>query len=356
MIAILQRVAVLVSLLLVGAVLRAQTAPSVAPLGTDLRSVWHLGRVTGDLERIVQFYHELLGLGLRGERNPNVPFYSVAAINEFVAAPPQAEFRAAFLPIPGASAATVPAEQVYLEAFEYRNIDRVQRVPALFQPGVSSLRFVVRDLDALLARAKAAGVAIVTAGGEPVLVPTPNGLAGTARAIMLQDPDGYPVELLELTPTPSSYSAESSNVLGAHMSVVVADAAVSLQQYRRLIGPDAQVWESTWRTDEGFSRLRNMPVAEHRTATIALPGTTATLDLIEFRGIEQTPHRPVFQDIGIGHVAFLTGDIEAVLERMTELGLRTISRSGTWTQINPTLRALYTRDRDGFFLEVIERP
>jgi catechol 2,3-dioxygenase-like lactoylglutathione lyase family enzyme len=99
-----------------------------------------------------------------------------------------------------------------------------------------------------------------------------------------------------------------------------------------------------------------MPVAEHRTATIALPGTTATLDLIEFRGIEQTPHRPVFQDIGIGHVAFLTGDIEAVLERMTELGLRTISRSGTWTQINPTLRALYTRDRDGFFLEVIERP
>ena len=349
MIAVLRRVAVLVSLLLVGAVLRAQTAPSLAPLGTDLRSVWHLGRVTGDLERIVQFYHELLGLGLRGERNPNVPFYSLPAINEFVDAPPQAEFRAAFLPIPGASAATAPADQIYLEAFEYRNIDRVQRVPALFQPGVSSLRFVVRDLDALLAQAQAAGVAIVTAGAEPVVVPTPHGLAGAARAIVLRDPDGYPVELLELTPAPSSYAAESSNVLGAHMSVVVADAAASLQHYRRLIGPDPPVWEGTWRTDASFARLRNIPVAEYRTAAIALPGTTATLELIEFRGLEQTPHRPVFQDIGIGHVAFVTRDIEAVLERMAELGFRTISRSGTWTQINPTLRAVYTRDRDGFF-------
>jgi catechol 2,3-dioxygenase-like lactoylglutathione lyase family enzyme len=353
--ATLQRAAVFLSLLFSGVALHAQTEPTVAPLGDDLRSVWHLGRITGDLERIVQFYHDLLGLGLRGERNPNLPFNSLPAINEFVDAPPQAEFRAAFLPIPGASAATVPNEQVYLEAFEYRNIDRVQRVPALYHPGVSSLRFVVRDLDTLVARAKAASVAIVTSGAEPVVVPTPLGLAGMARAIVLRDPDGYPVELLELAPTPASYAA-SSNVLGAHMSVVVTDAATSLQHYRRLIGPDPPVWESDWRSDASFARLRNMPVAEYRTATLALPGTTATLELIEFRGIEQVPHRPVFQDIGIGHVAFTTRNIESVLDRMAELGLRTISRSGTWTQINPTLRAVYTRDRDGFFLEVIERP
>jgi glyoxylase I family protein len=340
MTAMLQRATVFLSLFFAGVALHAQTEPTVAPLGADLRRVWHLGRITGDLERSVQFYHELLGLGLRGERNPNMPFNSLAAINEFVDAPPHAEFRAALLPIPGASAATVPNEQVYLEAFEYRNIDRVQRVPALYQPGVSSLRFVVRDLDTLLAKATAAGVAIVTAGAEPVVVPTPLGLEGTARAIVLRDPDGYPVELLELAPPPASYAAASSNVLGAHMSVVVTDAATSLQHYRRLIGPDLPVWESNWRTDASFARLRNMPVAEYRTATVALPGTTATLELIEFRGIEQVPHRPVFQDVGIGHVAFNTRNIESVLDRMAELGLRTV----------------YTRDRDGFFLEVIERP
>src|SRR5262245_13865159 len=116
---------------------------TIAPEGGNLNKVWHLGRTTGDLERIVQFYHDLLGLDLRGQRNAPIPFYTNPAINEFVNAPAGAEFRAVFLPIPGTSTATVPAEQVYLEAFEYRNIDRRLTVPALSDLGVSSLRFYV---------------------------------------------------------------------------------------------------------------------------------------------------------------------------------------------------------------------
>ena len=129
--------------------LAAQTpppAPVVAPAAADLDRVWHLGRVTGDLERIIAFYHDLLGLGLRGARNQPRPFASNATINEFVNAPAEAEYRAAFLPIPGASAATDPQNQIYLEAFEYRNVERHQHRPALSSPGVSSLKFLVRDL------------------------------------------------------------------------------------------------------------------------------------------------------------------------------------------------------------------
>ena len=149
-------------------------------------AVWHLGRVTGDLERIIAFYHDLLGLGLRGARNQPRLFASNKINNEFVNAPASAEYRAAFMPIPGASAATEPQNQVYLEAFEYRNIDRRQIIPALVSPGVSSLRLLVRDLDKVVEAAKAAGVAIITAGGAPVAVPTPAGLTGSSRAIMIE--------------------------------------------------------------------------------------------------------------------------------------------------------------------------
>lgn len=38
-----------------------------APPGDVLRP-GHLGRQTGDLERIIHFYHDLLGTGIRGER------------------------------------------------------------------------------------------------------------------------------------------------------------------------------------------------------------------------------------------------------------------------------------------------
>ncbi len=331
-------------------------AAGMAPSGADVPGVWHLGRVTGDLERIIAFYHDLLGLQLRGARNQPRLFTSNKMNNEFVNAPASAEYRAAFMPIPGASAAAELQNQVYLEAFEYRNIDRRQIIPALVSPGVSSLRLLVRDLDKVVEAAKAAGVAVITAGGAPVVVPTPAGLTGSSRAIMIRDPDGYPVELMQVTPAPPSVAPEGSNVVGAQMSVVVSDLSASLNFYRRFIGSDLQTWEGAgWQTSKAFTQLRGIPDAEYRTAAALLPGSAVRLELVQFRGVEQTPYRPVFQDIGFGHVALVAKDIEVMLNRMNQLGVRTIAQSGTWTQFNPSLRAIYTRDLDGFFIEVIER-
>ena len=139
------------------------------------------------------------------------------------------------------------------------------------------------------------------------------------------------------------------------MSVVVTDAAASLAFYRRLAGSELQTWASAWQAGKSVSQLRGIPEAEYRTASVLLPGSTIVLELVEFRGIPQTPYRPVFQDIGFGHVAFIAKDVGVVVDRIKELGVRTISQSGTWTQINPTTSAVYTRDRDGFFVEVLER-
>ena len=328
----------------------------IAPAGVDVTGVWHLGRVTGDLERIIAFYHDLLGLGLRGARDQARRFAANKVNNDFVNAPPNAEFRAAFMPIQGTSAATDPQSQIYLEAFEYRNIDRRQMIPALFNPGVNSLRFLVRDLDKTLAAAKSAGVAIITAGGEAVAVPTPAGLTGSTKSIMLRDPDGYPVELAEVTPTPRTFAPEGSNILGAHMSVVVADLDASLTFYRRFVGADLRTSEpGAWQRSTALSRLRAIPEADFRSVAVSLPGSAVVLELLQFRGLEQTPYRPVFQDIGFGHVAFLARDIRLVLDRMNQLGIKALSQSGTWTEFNPSLRGIYTRDHDGFFLEIIER-
>ncbi len=335
---------------------RAQELPAaVAPEGAQVQKVWHLGRVTGDLPRIVDFYHGVLGLNLRGTRGP-IPFSSVAAINEFVGAPAHAEFRAAFMPIQGTSPATVPQDQIYLEAFEYRNIDRRQVLPLLSSPGASSLRLLVRDLNRAVAAAKAAGVNVVTTGGEPLAVPTPPGLAGTARAIVFRDPDGYPVELSEVLPMPVTPAPGESPILGAQMSVVVSDLAASLRFYQTLLGADVQVGTPTARQrNVTVTRLRGLGDHEYRSAAIRLPGSAVVLELVEFAGIARVPYRPVFQDIGHGHVAFIVKDIQATVERMKSLHATSLSAAGTWTQINPTTRAVYTRDPDGFFLEILER-
>jgi catechol 2,3-dioxygenase-like lactoylglutathione lyase family enzyme len=320
--------------------------PTVAPAGRELSGVWHLGRVTGDLERIIAFYHDLLGLDLRGARNQR--FQSNVANNEFVNAPADAEFRAAFLPIPGTSAATAPADRIYLEAFEYRNVDRRQFMPALTDLGVSTMRFFVRDLDATIAAAKSADIAFVTRSQTPVA-------DANHRAILVRDPDGYPIELVQATPFPSTFADAQSKILNAHISVIVRDLDASVVLYRQLIGLDANVAATPWQPNVGFSQLRNLSPIESRTATIPLPGSLVQLELMQLRGVPQAEFRPTFQDIGFGHIAFLSRDIEKTFTTMQSLGLTTLSKTGTFTTFSPTLRAVYTRDRDGFFLEIIER-
>jgi catechol 2,3-dioxygenase-like lactoylglutathione lyase family enzyme len=327
----------------------------VAPEGSMVQKVWHLGRVTGDLHRIIEFYHDVIGLNLRGARSP-IPFYSVAAINEFVNAPAHAEFRAAFMPIQGTSHASAAPEQIYLEAFEYRNIDRRQTLPPLTSPGASSLRFLVRNLDRALEKARAAGASVVTAGGAIVDAPSPPGLSAAARAIMLRDPDGYAVELMQLAIGPSTPAAADSAVLGAQMTVVVDDIDASLAFYRRLLGAEVEIdGPQAWQSQAAMARLRNTPEVPYRAAAIRLPGSAIALELLEYRDVASPAYRPVFQDIGHGHVAFIVRDIQATVERLKALGATSISPSGTWTQINPTTRAVYTRDPDGFFLEILER-
>ena len=173
---------------------------------------------------------------------------------------------------------------------------------------------------------------------------------------MIRDPDGYPVELMQLTPAPQSLAPEGNNILGAHMSVVVSDLTAAsrlLSALHRIRSADAGRFRMA--DEHGVQPAQKHPERRVSHGGRAAPGSAITLELIQFRGVEQTPYRPIFQDIGFGHVALLARDIEAMHARMNRLGSRALSQSGSWTQFNPTTRALYTRDRDGFFIEVLER-
>lgn len=325
-----------------------------APQGSEIKSLWHLGRVTGDLDRIITFYHDVLGLGLRGDRQQALGFYSVPSINEFVNAPPQAEFRAAVMPIGGAANAGDGARLPYLEAFEYRNIARQQLIPAITDIGVSSLRFIVRDLDSALAAVKASGAAFIS--GDAVAVPVPPGYTGSARAVLVRDPDGYPVELVQITPAPPTLAAADSAVLNAQMTVVVNNLDQALVFYRRFLGTDLAISAAgPWRQNDGFTAVRQLSnQVRYRSGDLLLPASAVRLQFVQYRGVEQQRYMPLFQDIGFGHVAFQVSNIELMLERVRERGLATLSRSGSWTQINDTTRAIYTRDPQGFFIEMVE--
>ena len=117
----------------------------VAPAG-DVLLPGHLGREVGNVELMIHFYHDLIGLGLLGPRSTARPFGSKEtgpALLEFVELgqgvpnPMDARNRAVILPIPGTSIPGGP--EMAIEAIEIKNIESRPYKPSMSDPGASHI-------------------------------------------------------------------------------------------------------------------------------------------------------------------------------------------------------------------------
>src|SRR5262245_15823242 len=209
----------------------------MVPAGDVLRA-GHLGREIADTQNIIHFYNDLIGLGLVGARD---------AVRNFMVSKPLAEFaelgegdqnaydsvsRVALLPIPGTAAAPGGPEMT-IEAIEIKGIKSQLYNPPMSDPGASYLKLIVRDLDTTLKALKAERTPIITPGGNPVEITWP-GITGKIRAIFVRDPDGYPVQLMEITPAPASTAAANARVLGARVTLVVDNLEETCRMYQTL--------------------------------------------------------------------------------------------------------------------------
>ena len=141
--------------------LHAQQAPQTAPAG-DIVGVGNFGHIVADLDKPLGFYRDVLGLTVTG----NIPYGPNDAVAKFG----------------------------HTEV-EYKDIERKAQNPRFVDPGAANLSMRVRNLDGLFPKIAAyPGVKILSKGGKPVTITTPN---GTLHAVFVQDPDGFVVEMLD---------------------------------------------------------------------------------------------------------------------------------------------------------------
>ena len=348
---------VVLCLLMQPAAALAQNLPlgDAAPAGNVL-GLGHLGRQIGDIERIIHFYHDVLGTGIQGKRDEPRPFFTTPGLRDFANTPEYADFRAVILPIPGTAAETGKGQEATVEAIEFRNMNRRQFVQGLQDIGSSRLVLFLRDLDKALEKLKAEGVVIVTSGGNPVEVTSRYGSGKKERAIVVRDPDGFPVELVQLDVLPKTTAAADSNIIGARVSLTVEDLEASEKLYATLVGPELKFWSSpSFIKDEAYNKLWNTPGAEFRYGAALVPGSPVYMEFIQFRGIRQEKQDAILQDIGTAHFLFTAMDADVALSRVKEAGLKTVAVSGGYVYIAPTAPALFAREINNFFIEFIAR-
>jgi catechol 2,3-dioxygenase-like lactoylglutathione lyase family enzyme len=310
--------------------LAAQTTPSGSIVG-----VGNFSHIVASLERSVEFYRDVVGLELPG---PPRLFSGDTAMK--VGNTPGAQSLFTTLPVPGSP--------LGVEIIEYRNIERQPAARRFQDPGAAKLVLTVRDIDAVVVRARKMGARINTTGGLPVSFPD------GSRVIVLQDPDGFFVELIQPSAAPETTSPGSSNVIGSGFELAVEDIDRTVRLYREALGFELQTG-STFTGAKFLMEATGTTGAQVKRSAVRIPGSPVTLAFLEFKELDRKALRSRFQDPGTPILQLRVRDIQAVTNAWKRAGGEVVTADGEPVNLG-NLTLVVLRDPNNLMLELIAAP
>jgi len=304
----------------------------------DVVGVGGFSHIVENVERSVAFYRDVLGLEMT---NPPRAFESTPWIID-MGNTPGSQSRPAILHIPGS--------KLGVELIDYKDIDRQTAHPRFQDPGAASLILTVRDMDAMMAKLKAAHAHVNSKGGEPATIAGANGSRG--RVVFVQDPDGFFIEISQRDPAPPTTAPDSSNITGAAFETIVADLDQTLHIYRDILRFQTQPPTSF----DGTKLLMDTagtPGAQFRRSSATIPGTSVTMAFMEFKDIDRKPLHTRVQDPGTAILQVGVRDIDATVKALKTAGVTVVSKNGE-TVLNGSSRFCMLRDPNNLFLELFQ--
>jgi catechol 2,3-dioxygenase-like lactoylglutathione lyase family enzyme len=309
--------------------LQADTPPSAAPVVGMLNYI----HAVNDLETTLAFYNDVFGL--KGEPRP-FPNPGVPALTNS----PGVSLRLATLKLPN--------ESFGFELTQFSGVDRRPGRPKHTDPGAALLALRVKDIAPVLVAIKKRKDRIVTSSGAPVTIPTPR---GNIQALLIEDPDGYFIEVAQSTP-PSGVTSEG-NVYDASVGLTIADRESTLKFYHQLLGFDLN-GKPDFSSDPLISDLVGAPHAQSRELVGNIPGTKALMAFYEYKGVSRTPFHLRVPDPGAPAIALRVKDLDGLLMRMRAAGVPVTSLHGEVVQFSPTIRNIFVEDPNGLNIELFE--
>ena len=310
-------------------------APAAAPPSAVTIGFMHAIHATNEVEKTLAFYSDVFGVSaqVRDFANQAVPILTNS---------PGVTLKVSMLNLPG--------QGFNFELTQFSNVERHAAQPQIWDPGAPHMKVLVRDLEPVVAGVKRAGTPILTKSGAPVTLKRPD---GEVKAIYFRDPDGYIVEAIQV---PAPADAPAGNVLGSIMGLTVRDLDESLKFWQQQLG-----WtfsgEKTFAKDSAMLDLMGLPAgSEYRTLSAVVPGSRARMQITEFKGMARKPFDLRVPDPGASGMAIRVANIEGLLPKLKQEGVRVVSRDGELVLWSATLRNVFVKDPNGLNIELVGEP
>ncbi len=194
--------------------------------------------------------------------------------------------------------------------------------PAMWDPGAPHMKFLVRDIEPVVAALRKLGATIITKSGAPVSVTTS---LGSVKAIFFRDPDGYIVEAIEMR---APAHAPAGNLIGSIMGETVGDLDASMKFWHGTLGLEVS-GDQKFSTDAAMLDLMGIPKGgSFRTVAAVMPGSKARIEFTEFKGMPRKEFSLRVPDPGASGMAIRVARIANLLAKLKADGIRVISRDG----------------------------
>lgn len=304
--------------------------------------------IVANLGKTIHFYHDVLGLELAtlGGQAPQAP--------KFAPNPPVAKLYAVPSSTPvGVAMLRLPERGVGLEFAEFRGVHQRSIRPLPQASGAAVLILEVRDLDAIVRRAQAAQVPILSTGGVPVVH---SDAGGKTRSIALADPDGYFIELLQHQSSSDdaadAATATAPNVLHARLMLSVADTERTVDFYHGLLGLPVQV-DAAFSPDTTLSRVLGVSNARVRHGIVTIPGTGFRYDFVEWSGGAHRPGQARVFDRGVVVLRLVVSNVDRLVDHLKSHGVRVASTGDGPVAFNAAFHTCILADPNGLYIEPV---
>ena len=170
----------------------------------------------------------------------------------------------------------------------------------------------------------------------------------------MQDPDGFVVEVTQLTPLPAAAARrrEISSARASRSPLRIQTQTVKF--YRDVLGFQLRVGES-FTGNKLMADTAGTPGAQFRQSSGQIPGTTVRMTFIEFKGIDRESLIHARAGPRHGHLQLQVRDVEAAVKKLKAGGGTVISTGGEPVTLG-TRKLAIVRDPNNLFLELLSAP